>query len=51
MKYKEDWEIARGRWIKWWNNESDIALLQVITPREKPLVEIDVPVVNSIEGR
>lgn len=50
MKYKEDWQITKERWTKWWENDESVGtILQVKVPREKPVSEIYVPSIKSIE--
>ena len=36
LEYKQDWDLAAERWIKWWNHEKmDHPLLGIVAPQKK----------------
>jgi len=52
MKYKEDWETAKGRWTKWWKGRgSEGMIFQVYAPRKEPMPKITIPAVKSLEEK
>jgi len=52
MKYKEDWETAKGRWTKWWKGRgSEGMIFQVYAPRKEPMPKITIPAVKRLEEK